>query len=682
MQTYYTMTYSNVLESVLRELFICKYQNEQKGGSPGGCIDVKQTWNEDLATQLVQHAKDPKWDRIKKNLSAETLKMMYGLSMLPYRKNRVAMFFNAKSTDLDFYDPQEDSSAPPTPYYCIIKVPTLKTWYICLRGTSEPFDWFRDVDAVEGKTTDLWHYNFNLLTNQVSSELTSIIDNTEKPQKLIFAGHSMGAALAAILAYKLSDKFQTEALLLACPKFALKKSTQSTSKKVDNKIYKDIVPNHIHAYTLGDIVPHVDVDILRRPLSYEVELCLTATLSQYQVKPVDRNASSFSIKRFMRPPLDYMLESSKYLLFIKDVHSTFPIGDMIFSNESNRTLYEDACKDMKTVPMRKDVLARCKQHGQLFTEEALAFVDYKVSRSLFYIADKVFLPVSRDVMAGFEYNKSINESLVSKWSKGIGKKFDDRFLSGVMEWSSKNLFGTFTSASIPTGMLTKFAKMQFWKHVSRFLPSCTDSLAFWLGITVAVLVGVWHSSGIITGLIKNYRGRGKDQSGGGSLENDITGIFSDVFKSYTKLLLAASFVTCSELVAKLSTKDVSIAIVEFVKIYSICISASIRTLALTVVQLFPPATRNVLLTIFSQQMYSHITDAIQHQSSDFKEELTILQEYQNRFMHENTREPVNVSVPSSIKRNPETRVQSSPLSQVTFSMLPIAAVGGGQSIRK
>jgi hypothetical protein len=140
-----------------------------------------------------------------------------------------------------------------------------------------------------------WGINANVLMDQSATFHKGFHDNAERGiemmrdvvakhklvfNKVVFAGHSMGAATASIMSYLYKvahSSMDVECLVLSCPKFC-----DSINGK---KKWVAAVPKSLHMYTAGDITPTIIVGLLSRPFvkGNEIKLCLPIAISKEEV---------------------------------------------------------------------------------------------------------------------------------------------------------------------------------------------------------------------------------------------------------------------------------------------------------------------------------------------------------------------------------------------------------------
>lgn len=130
-----------------------------------------------------------------------------------------------------------------------------KTAIVSVRGSQTIWDWIYDLVAVPVPWADhpecgLVHLGFEIVYLQVRDSIKQLVDSCPPISRLIFTGHSLGAAVATLAAYEFAKNtpYQPELFTLASPRVGDPVFVKIVSEKL-----KDIT----RIVNFGDIVPQV-----------------------------------------------------------------------------------------------------------------------------------------------------------------------------------------------------------------------------------------------------------------------------------------------------------------------------------------------------------------------------------------------------------------------------------------
>lgn len=245
------------------------------------CLDF-QTILSDKYASIVEHLLDRYlassrvhstkwWTFMPQN---QMLQLMYFLCNIPYHPH-IAIDFFKKARPSNLLLSSAVLVAPPDtnvyPYCVYLYVHS--TLFVLVRGTTISGDWGVNANAFLDKSRS-FHAGF--YDNAVRGIKSLSLLNNHKFDRVVFCGHSMGAATAAIMAYiyKSTHDVNVETMILSCPKFCA-----STSMRTQ---YQSMVPCHVHMYSLGDITPTVTIGACERPFktANDIALCLPIAVAK------------------------------------------------------------------------------------------------------------------------------------------------------------------------------------------------------------------------------------------------------------------------------------------------------------------------------------------------------------------------------------------------------------------
>jgi hypothetical protein len=236
-----------------------------------------------------------KWWGFMKEL--EILQLSYMLCNIPYYPDEAKAFFSNKTksqypgyvrarTRKQYADEVQEPlfisatlKAPKNqntfPYCAYLMVKDVL--FVCVRGTTLTQDWAVNANALMNDS-GLFHKGFYDNAHSGIVQMQKVVEKKKLTfSKVVFAGHSMGAATASIMSYlykKGHPDMKVESLVLSCPKFS--------DRVIGEKKWSDTVPHSLHMYTDGDVTPTITVGFLGRPFAKtnEVKLCLPVAISK------------------------------------------------------------------------------------------------------------------------------------------------------------------------------------------------------------------------------------------------------------------------------------------------------------------------------------------------------------------------------------------------------------------
>lgn len=166
-----------------------------------------------------------------------------------------------------------DENTYPYCTYLIVK----NVMFVSVRGTTLSPDWIINANAFMNSDA-LFHLGFyNNAVAGVKALYKIVNEHKLTFNKIVFTGHSMGAATASIMSYiykNENNNIDVESLVLSCPKFC--------DPVKGKRLWTVSMPHSLHMYTSGDITPTIIIGVLSRPFApgNELELCLPVAISK------------------------------------------------------------------------------------------------------------------------------------------------------------------------------------------------------------------------------------------------------------------------------------------------------------------------------------------------------------------------------------------------------------------
>lgn len=289
-------------------------------------------------------------DESQKFFSEETKRGHPGRGVPPTRQHtvkRLAPLFDS----VKLIAPKNQNTFPYCTYLIVKDV-----LFVCVRGTTLTQDWGINANAFMDTDKGIFHKGFYDNAMRGVEQMQQTVEQHNLAfTKVVFVGHSMGAATASIMSYlykKSNAEKQVESLVLSCPKFCdFRKSKRKWAKTV---------PHSLHMYTTGDVTPTIIVGFLTRPFAKEneVKLCLPVAISKDMAYGVSSHLMYISTALHKNYYSNMHIIGAyheypyiKYLCIKSETQGNVIGAPMPFYEKNGRVLEEKECKAIKSQAM-------------------------------------------------------------------------------------------------------------------------------------------------------------------------------------------------------------------------------------------------------------------------------------------------------------------------------------------
>jgi hypothetical protein len=308
--------------------------------------------------------------------NVEILQFTYIIANIPYSPSLAKTFFSEETYNqritLRQNPPSQDftvralaplfakstliaSSDERTYPYCVYLL-IGETLFVLVRGTVDPLlreGWLKGLKKLENPLGGDWQVNGHSLIDKDTKFHSGFLGNAKRGlnaleeaiknktnklagnyNRVVFSGHSMGAATASIMSYlykKAHPAMDVESLVLSCPKFIW--NDENTMRE-----YIETIPNCLHLYSFGDVTPTMSIGTCTHPFKFSrvIQLCLPVAIDIAELEGDEEYDNKFSVLEY----IGNCLHSN----FYKDMHL---IGDY----KSYRYVVA-LCHELKSNPRR------------------------------------------------------------------------------------------------------------------------------------------------------------------------------------------------------------------------------------------------------------------------------------------------------------------------------------------